>query len=232
MQRAVLCVCCAMLCVQVPAEARQRQPGAWRHCRDVPVGAGQGGDQGVLAVVVVCWWWWLVVFLLGCGSCFPAGAQQSTDTDMHVAERRVRLLQSCAQAVIPMLLLPACRPCGADLGPQGLCAHCCGVGHANRAGVALWQQQAVQVSAGTRWAGWLRCAAAGWQLSGSSRRDSLCMMCSATRVCFLTCPCAAACVPPLCCSWVAPRWLEFVSRRLRVAVGYPMGRWRTLMPCK
>lgn len=32
-------------------------------------------------------------------------------------------------------------------------------------------------------------------------------------------------------SWVAPRWLEFVSRRLRVAVGYPMGRWRTLMPC-
>jgi hypothetical protein len=34
------------------------------------------------------------------------------------------------------------------------------------------------------------------------------------------------------CSWVAPGWLEFVSRRLRVAVGYPMGRWRTLMPCK
>jgi hypothetical protein len=43
----------------------------------------------------------------------------------------------------------------------------------------------------------------------------------------------------LCCaafvllrSWVAPSWLEWVSRRLRVAVGYPKGRYCTLMPCK
>lgn len=70
-------------------------------------------------VVVVCWWWWLVVFLLGCGSCFPAGAQQGSDTDMHVAERRVRLLQSCAQAVMPMLLLPACPPVAQILDRKG-----------------------------------------------------------------------------------------------------------------
>lgn len=33
-------------------------------------------------------------------------------------------------------------------------------------------------------------------------------------------------------SWVAPNWLEWVCRRSRVAVGYPKGRWGTLMPCK
>lgn len=32
-------------------------------------------------------------------------------------------------------------------------------------------------------------------------------------------------------SWVAPNWLEWVCRRSRVAVGYPKGRWGTLMPC-
>ncbi|KAF8056113.1 DGAT2D [Scenedesmus sp. PABB004] len=32
-------------------------------------------------------------------------------------------------------------------------------------------------------------------------------------------------------SWVAPRSWEVLSRRARAAVGYPKGRWGTLMPC-
>jgi hypothetical protein len=38
--------------------------------------------------------------------------------------------------------------------------------------------------------------------------------------------------PVRSCSWVAPRWLEWVCRRSRVAVGYPKGRWGTLVPCR
>jgi hypothetical protein len=31
---------------------------------------------------------------------------------------------------------------------------------------------------------------------------------------------------------VAPGWLEWVCRRARLALGYPSGRWGTLLPVK
>jgi hypothetical protein len=51
--------------------------------------------------------------------------------------------------------------------------------------------------------------------------------------CVLTPPPLACAVAALhCCSWVAPAWLEWVCRRARLAVGYPKGRWGTLMPMR
>lgn len=60
---------------------------------------------------------------------------------------------------------------------------------------------------------------------------SLCLVLTYMHMC-LSCCCAMLCRVCAACSWVAPSWLEWVSRRLRVAVGYPKGRYCTLMPCK